>query len=608
MKQLLFLLLFPCLAMAQYQGNGNQKITLGEQTSADGLVWRGLAADTTRKPSVDTMAFILLDTNTNIIWQYKKAVNNAWTRVGGSISSGVTGVLPVANGGTNTSTAFTQGSVVFAGAGGTYNQDNNGLFYDNTNDRLGVGTVAPSTTFQVTGTTTFRNNTTDLDNSILGAELLTSSNWTTTGWTGNFTSGFTHSTGNTNILSNTFAADINKYYFISYTVTNRTAGSFVISFGGYTSGNLTATNSVGPIATTIDNLNITPTSDFNGTIILSIKEITSNNPSIRFLNSDGGVTNEIRISKRVRNTFIGFSAGSKNLNFEDTRGAYNTFIGSQAGQNNTTGNENTFIGSLAGRNMTIGSGNSFFGYSSGQSSTFGFANSFFGTFSGANNTTGFNNIFFGNSAGINNTTGSTNTFLGVSAGQANQTGSNNTYIGIGSGANSTTGSGNFVAGNSINLPTVSTSDFVSIKNIIFATGASGTGTTIAGSVGIGTNAPTAGYRLTVSDSVYVGGRVSAAGYTTRSDYNLKDEIQSINYGLNEVLQMQPVKYTYKSNGEQQLGFIAQDIGTLIPESVHFDEFMGVDYQSIIPILTKAIQEQQTIIKALEQRILILENK
>jgi hypothetical protein len=81
MKQLLFLLLFPCLALAQYPANGNQKISLGEQTTADGLVYRGLAADTTRKPSVDTMAFILLDTNTNIIWQYKKATNNAWTRL-----------------------------------------------------------------------------------------------------------------------------------------------------------------------------------------------------------------------------------------------------------------------------------------------------------------------------------------------------------------------------------------------------------------------------------------------------------------------------------------------------------------------------------------------
>jgi hypothetical protein len=139
MKQLLFLLLFPCLALAQYQGNAGQKITLGEQTTADGLIYRGLAADTTRKPSVDTMAYILLDTNTNIIWQYKKATNNAWTRVGGSISSGVTGVLPVANGGTNTSTAFTTGSVVFAGASGTYTQANEDIRFITGDKRLVLG-------------------------------------------------------------------------------------------------------------------------------------------------------------------------------------------------------------------------------------------------------------------------------------------------------------------------------------------------------------------------------------------------------------------------------------------------------------------------------------
>jgi len=84
MKQLLplFLLLLPCFAWAQYPSNGNQKITLGEQTSADGLIYRGVAAtDTVRKPSIDTMAYIVLDTTTNIIWHYKKATNNAWMRL-----------------------------------------------------------------------------------------------------------------------------------------------------------------------------------------------------------------------------------------------------------------------------------------------------------------------------------------------------------------------------------------------------------------------------------------------------------------------------------------------------------------------------------------------
>jgi hypothetical protein len=119
MKQLLslFLFLLPCLAWAQYPSNGNQKITLGEQTTADGLLFRGVAAtDTVRKPSIDTMAYMVLDTTTNIIWHYKKATSNAWLRLNLLPSDTATmltnywrsgrfsGVLPVANGGTGSAT------------------------------------------------------------------------------------------------------------------------------------------------------------------------------------------------------------------------------------------------------------------------------------------------------------------------------------------------------------------------------------------------------------------------------------------------------------------------------------------------------------------------
>ena len=94
MKQLLFLLLFPSLALAQYQGNASQKITLGEQTTADGLVFRGVASiDTvtatskiTRANKQDTSAYLLLDTVTNLLWHYKIG-SNAWTQAGGGDTS-----------------------------------------------------------------------------------------------------------------------------------------------------------------------------------------------------------------------------------------------------------------------------------------------------------------------------------------------------------------------------------------------------------------------------------------------------------------------------------------------------------------------------------------
>ena len=65
------------------------------------------------------------------------------------LTTGVTGTLPVANGGTGTSTAFTTGSVVFAGASGTYTQDNANFFWDDTNNYLGVGTAAPSAAIHI---------------------------------------------------------------------------------------------------------------------------------------------------------------------------------------------------------------------------------------------------------------------------------------------------------------------------------------------------------------------------------------------------------------------------------------------------------------------------
>ena len=62
------------------------------------------------------------------------------------------GTLGVANGGTGTATAFTAGSVVFAGASGVYSQDNANLFWDDTNNRLGIGTTAPAVPLEVSTT------------------------------------------------------------------------------------------------------------------------------------------------------------------------------------------------------------------------------------------------------------------------------------------------------------------------------------------------------------------------------------------------------------------------------------------------------------------------
>lgn len=78
----------------------------------------------------------------------------SWTQI--SLTADVTGILPVANGGTGTGTAFTQGSVIFAGAAGVYTQDNANFFFDNTNNRLGLVTAVPLYTLHVLGPGSFQ--------------------------------------------------------------------------------------------------------------------------------------------------------------------------------------------------------------------------------------------------------------------------------------------------------------------------------------------------------------------------------------------------------------------------------------------------------------------
>lgn len=59
-----------------------------------------------------------------------------------SLTADVSGVLPIANGGTNNSAAYTAGSVIFSD-GSKLTEANSDFFWDNTNKRLGIGVTTP---------------------------------------------------------------------------------------------------------------------------------------------------------------------------------------------------------------------------------------------------------------------------------------------------------------------------------------------------------------------------------------------------------------------------------------------------------------------------------
>ncbi len=93
-----------------------------------------------------------------------------------------------------------------------------------------------------------------------------------------------------------------------------------------------------------------------------------------------------------------------------------------------------------------------------------------------------------------------------------------------------------------------------------------------------------------------------------SDMRLKKDISNLSYGLEEVLKMRPVSYRLKSDKEEKikLGLIAQEVKALIPEIVTEDDskekFLGMSYSELIPVLIKAIQEQQKTIDELKSKL------
>ena len=108
--------------------------------------------------------------------------------------------------------------------------------------------------------------------------------------------------------------------------------------------------------------------------------------------------------------------------------------------------------------------------------------------------------------------------------------------------------------------------------------------------------------------IYTENITTRVGIVTDSDKRLKDNIEDINYGLAEVLSMRPVSYQLKKDAAQQLhlGFIAQEVETIIPEIVRqtTDEkhMRSMSYSELIPVLIKATQEQQTLIEQQTQQI------
>jgi hypothetical protein len=141
-----------------------------------------------------------------------------------------------------------------------------------------------------------------------------------------------------------------------------------------------------------------------------------------------------------------------------------------------------------------------------------------------------------------------------------------------------------------------------------------------------TNGSTPGVSPTHYAGYFSGDVIVTGNASVGSDQILKENIDSVSNALSIINQLKPKTYTYKHSSFPsmqlaqglQYGLIAQEVEQILPELVTnntqppvFDSvgnvvtpavnFKGLEYQQLIPILIKAIQEQQKTIDSLSTK-------
>ena len=280
-------------------------------------------------------------------------------------------------------------------------------------------------------------------------------------------------------------------------------------------------------------------------------------------NTGVGIEAMRSISSGINNTAIGASAL-----YSNNTGLHNTATGYYALYANNTGQRNTATGVYALKGNTTGTHNTAIGYSALYWSTTGTYNTAIGYNALYTNNVGYANTANGSNALYANNTGTYNTAIGYYAGDNITSGTNLTCIGYGSTASAATATNEITLGNS-SIATIS---------------------------------------------------AQVTSITSLSDRRYKSDIKSISEGLDFVKKLNPVTFTWNTRdkakvGIKSAGFLAQDLLELQNNSKIGDnldlvstnnpEKLEARYSNLIPILVKAIQEQQ---KEIEQLKLLVEKK
>jgi fibronectin-binding autotransporter adhesin len=125
------------------------------------------------------------------------------------------------------------------------------------------------------------------------------------------------------------------------------------------------------------------------------------------------------------------------------------------------------------------------------------------------------------------------------------------------------------------------------------------------------NAIDLGNSSTRFKDLYLSGTATVTALVETSTRELKENIETLEDQSTIVDSLQPVSYTWKEDGKEDFGLIAEDVEEIAPHLVHRNEDgkpTGIKYSKLSVLLLDVVQKQNTLINDLNERITKLENE
>jgi hypothetical protein len=324
---------------------------------------------------------------------------------------------------------------------------------------------------------------------------------------------------------------------------------------------------------------------------------------------------EIYASQGTNNQYFGLNSG----NVGTATGTTNTGFGGNVLPDLTSGNNNVAMGYAALFELTTASNNTAIGYNTGAAITTGADNTLVGHKAGESLTTGSSNVLIGARSGDSMTTAGDNVAIGYQALAATTTSGNNTAVGY-TALLSTTGTNNVALGIYAGRYRNDATDDANPTQGVYIGGLTTTGgaNSATNEIVIGYDAEGQGSnKITLGNSSITHLYAQVTSITALSDKRDKKNIEEMSEGLDFVNKLKPVTFEWDTrDGAKKdikaAGFIAQDLLETQNSSDIGDYLDLVDdqdknklqarYGNLIPVLVKAIQEQQKEIEYLKSKI------